>query len=159
MVARTRRKTNNPVLKTVIQEKALQPPAIKSSFELPVVSPSDPRIRPLGTSPPEEYDYADYEIDVSMSVFDAENQIWELFACSEEIICNFKTFQFGFLITTLILNFNLFVVEFILVLKITSWMKKLYVHLIELSVNLIDVTFVLQLPLDLGHLFNIVCKH
>ena len=54
---------------------ALKPPAVKTSFELPVVSPPDPRIRPIGTSPPEEYDYADYERKVSMSVFDIENQI------------------------------------------------------------------------------------
>ena len=54
---------------------AFQPPAVKTSFELPVVSPPDPRIRPLGTLPPEEYDYADYERGVIISVLDIENQI------------------------------------------------------------------------------------
>ena len=34
-----RHKSTNPVIKTVIQEEALQPPAPDTSFELPVVSP------------------------------------------------------------------------------------------------------------------------
>ena len=71
MPAPKRQRTNNPVIVTVIQEEALKPPTVETSFELPVVSPPDPRIRPLRTWPPEEYDYADYESEISMSIFDA----------------------------------------------------------------------------------------
>ena len=63
---------NNPVIETVIQEEALPPPAVETSFESPVVSP--PALQALGTWSPDEYNYADYERKVSMSVFDAENQ-------------------------------------------------------------------------------------
>ena len=59
MPAPKHQRSNNPVIETVIQEEDLQPPAVET-FELPIVSPPDPRIRPLRTSPPEEYDYADY---------------------------------------------------------------------------------------------------
>ena len=61
----------------MIQEEALQPPDEETNFELPVVSSPDARIRP-NSSPPQDvdYDYADYETEVSMSVFDAENQVW-----------------------------------------------------------------------------------
>ena len=62
----------NPVIKTVIQEKASQPPLIETSFQLSILSPLDSRIQPIGTTPPEEYDYADYDLEVIMSVFDAE---------------------------------------------------------------------------------------
>ena len=71
-----RHKTTNPVIETVIQEEALQPPAPDRSFELPVVSPPAPP--PIGTWYPEEYDYEDNAKELSMSVFDAENQIWTL---------------------------------------------------------------------------------
>ena len=68
-----RHKSTNPVIETVIQEEALQPPLADTSFELPVVSyPTPP---PIVTSSPEEYDYEDYAREISMSVFDAENQI------------------------------------------------------------------------------------
>ena len=62
-----------PVIETVIQEEALQPPAPDTSFELPVGSPPAPL--PIGTWSLEEYDYDDYAKEISMSVFDAENQI------------------------------------------------------------------------------------
>ena len=75
MPAPKRQRANNLVIETVIQEEALKPPAVETSFELPVVSPPDPRICQLRTSPPEEYDYADYESEVSMSILDSENQI------------------------------------------------------------------------------------
>ena len=68
-----RQKAINPVIETVIQEEALQPPAIETSFELPVVSP--PPHPPVGTWSPEEYDCDEYARVISMSVFDAENQI------------------------------------------------------------------------------------
>ena len=70
-----RQKPSNLVIETVKQEEVLQPPAVETSFELPVVSPPDPRICPLGTSHPGELDYDDYECEVIMSVFDAKNQI------------------------------------------------------------------------------------
>ena len=61
------------VIETVIQEEASQLPVVETSFELPVVSP---RIRPLTNTPAElEYDSADYERQVSMSVFEAEDQV------------------------------------------------------------------------------------
>ena len=50
-----RQKASNPVIETVIQEEALQPPPIETSFELPVVSPPPPP--PVGTWSPEDYDY------------------------------------------------------------------------------------------------------
>ena len=56
-------------------EQILQPTAVEISFKLPFVSPPDPRIHPIGTLPLEEKDYAEYEREVSMSVFDQENQI------------------------------------------------------------------------------------
>ena len=106
MPAPKRQRPKNPVIETVIQVEALQPPAVEIPLEVPVVSPPDPGIRPLGTKPPEEYDYDDYECEVSMRVFDAENQIEKLFTCSVAIIGNFKNFQFGFSFSYLILNFN-----------------------------------------------------
>ena len=88
---------NNPVIETVIQEEALKPPAIETYFELPVVSPSDPRIcPPLETSPPEEYNYADYQREVSMSVFDSKNEFENFPSCSITMISNFKSFPFRF---------------------------------------------------------------
>ena len=68
-----RHKTTNTVIETVIQEEALQPPATETSFELPIVSPPAPP--PVGTWSPEDYDYDNYAWEISMSVFDAENQI------------------------------------------------------------------------------------
>ena len=67
-----RQKASNPVIETVIQEEALQPPAIETSIELSVVSPPPPP--PVEWSP-EEYDYNEYAREISLSVFDAENQI------------------------------------------------------------------------------------
>ena len=69
-----KQKTTNPVIETVIQENATQPPLEDTNFELPVVSPPDPRTQPHSSSF-SDYDYADYEGEVSMSVFDAKNQI------------------------------------------------------------------------------------
>ena len=65
MPAPKRQRHVNPVIETVIQEEALQPPVVETSFELPVVSPPAPQ--PIGTWSPEEYNYADYEREVSMS--------------------------------------------------------------------------------------------
>ena len=45
----------------------------EKEFELPVVSPPAPP--PVGTWSPESYEYDDYAKEISMSVFDAENQI------------------------------------------------------------------------------------
>ena len=70
-----RPKANNLLIKTVMLEQILQPTAVETSFKLPFVSPLDPRIHPIGTSPLEEKDYAEYDWEVSMSVFDQENQI------------------------------------------------------------------------------------
>ena len=75
MPAPKRQRPDNTVIETVKEEEALKPMAAESFFELPVVSPPDPRIRALRTSPPKEYDYADYESEVSMSILDFENQI------------------------------------------------------------------------------------
>ena len=47
-----------------------------TSFELPVVSPPAPP--PIGTCFPEEYDHDDHLKEISMSFFDAENQIGNL---------------------------------------------------------------------------------
>ena len=66
---------SNPVKETVILEDATQPPIAETNFELPVVIPPYSGIRPLSSSQP-DYDYADWEREVNMSVFDAENQIW-----------------------------------------------------------------------------------
>ena len=68
-----RQKTANPVIETILQEEASQPPATETEFELPVVSPPAPP--PVGTWSPESYEYDDYAREISMSVFDAENQI------------------------------------------------------------------------------------
>ena len=66
-------KQNNLVIETVNQKEASQPPAVETSFELPVKSPPEPQ--PVRTWSPVEYDYADYEGEVSMNVFDAENEL------------------------------------------------------------------------------------
>ena len=71
--ASKRHNASNPVIETVIQEEALQPSPIETSFELPVVSPPPPP--PVGTWSPEENDYNEYAKEKSMSVSDAENQI------------------------------------------------------------------------------------
>ena len=71
--ASKRQKTANPVIETILQEEASQPPATETEFELPVVSPPAPP--PVGTWSPESYEYDDYAREISMSVFDAENQI------------------------------------------------------------------------------------
>ena len=71
--ASKRQKTANSVIETILQEEASQPPAAETEFELPVVSPPAPP--PVGTWSPESYEYDDYAREISMSVFDAENQI------------------------------------------------------------------------------------
>ena len=73
--ATKRPKLTNHDIETVIQEEPRQTPLIESSFHLPIASHPDPRIRHIGTTLPEKYNYAGYEREVSMSVFDAENQI------------------------------------------------------------------------------------
>ena len=70
--ASKRQKTANPVIETVLQEEASQPPATETEFELPVVSPPAPP--PVGIWSPESYEYNDYAREISISVFDAENQ-------------------------------------------------------------------------------------
>ena len=69
-----RSKTANPVIKTIIQEEASQLPVVETSFDVPIVSPPAPA--PVGTWSPGNYEYNDYAREVSMSVFDAENQIY-----------------------------------------------------------------------------------
>ena len=72
----------------MIREEALQPPAAETSFELPVVIPPAPP--PIWTWSPEEYNSEDYEREVSMSVFDAENQFWKL---QFHVIVPFKNYS------------------------------------------------------------------
>ena len=67
-----RPKTANPVIENILQEEASQPPVAEASFELPIVIPPAPP--PVGTRSPESYEYEDYAREISMSVFDAENQ-------------------------------------------------------------------------------------
>ena len=59
-----RSKKANSVIETIIQEEA---------FDLPIVSPPAPP--PVGTWSPKNYEYENYAREISMSVFDAENQI------------------------------------------------------------------------------------
>ena len=66
-------KRTNPVIETILQEEATRPPVPDTDYELTIASPSAPP--PVGTWSPEEYNYEDYAREVSMSVFDAENQI------------------------------------------------------------------------------------
>ena len=68
-----RSRTANPVIETIIQEEASQPPVVETLIELPIVSPPAPP--PVGTWSPDNYEYEDYAREGSMSVFDAENQI------------------------------------------------------------------------------------
>ena len=68
-----KQRSANPVIETIIQEEAAQPPVPDTDYELQVVSPPAPP--PVGTWSPVEYDYDDYAREISMSVFDAENQI------------------------------------------------------------------------------------
>ena len=68
-----KQKPVNPVTETIIQEEAAQPSAPETYYELQVVSP--PASPPVGTWSPESNDYEDYTREISMSVFDAENQI------------------------------------------------------------------------------------
>ena len=71
--AHKKQKLDNPVSATVLQEEAAEPPAPATYYELQVVSPPAPP--PVGTWSPESYDYEEYTREISMSVFDAENQI------------------------------------------------------------------------------------
>ena len=73
VTAPKRSRTTNRVIETIIQEEASQPPVVETSFNLPIVSPPAPP--PFGTWSPENYEYEDYVREMSMSVFDAENQI------------------------------------------------------------------------------------
>ena len=68
-----RSRTANLVIETIIQEEASQPRVVETSFDLPIVRPPAPP--PVGTRSPENYEYEDYAREVSISVFDAENQI------------------------------------------------------------------------------------
>ena len=67
-----RTKTANPVIETIIQEEASQPPVAETSFELHNVSPPAPP--PVATWFPKIYEYEDYAREISMSAFDAESQ-------------------------------------------------------------------------------------
>ena len=71
--ATKRSRTANPAVETIIQEEASQPPVAETSFDLPIVSPPAPP--PVETWFPENYEYEDYAREISLSVFDAENQI------------------------------------------------------------------------------------
>ena len=71
--AHKKQKPENQVIAIVLQEEAAQPPAPATNYELRVVSPTAPP--PVGTWSPKSYDYEDYTREISMSVFDAENQI------------------------------------------------------------------------------------
>ena len=44
-------RTTNPVIAMIIQEDSTQPPPEEISFELPVVNPSHPLVRPFTNSP------------------------------------------------------------------------------------------------------------
>ena len=68
-----KRKSTNPVIETIIQEEAAQPPVPDTYYELQVVSPPAPP--PVGTWSPESYEYEDNAREISMSVFDAKNQM------------------------------------------------------------------------------------
>ena len=68
-----KQKPANLVIETIIQEEAAQPPVLDTHYELRVLSPPAPP--PVATWSPESYEYEDYAREVSMSVFDAENQI------------------------------------------------------------------------------------
>ena len=68
-----KQKSTNPVIETIIQEEATQPPAPDTYYELQIVSPLAPP--PVGTRSPKSYEYEDYAREISMSVFDTENQI------------------------------------------------------------------------------------
>ena len=68
-----RSKKANPVIETIIPEEASQPPVVETPFDLPIVSPPAPP--PVGSWSPENYEYENYAREISMSVFDAENQI------------------------------------------------------------------------------------
>ena len=68
-----RQKTANPVIEIIIHEEASQPPATETDCELPIVSPLAPH--PVGTWSLESYEYDDYAREISISAFDAENQI------------------------------------------------------------------------------------
>ena len=56
--AHKKQKPENPVIATVLQEEAAQPPAPATYYELQVVSPPAPP--PVGTWSPESYDYEEY---------------------------------------------------------------------------------------------------
>ena len=71
----------SPVIETVIQEEASQPPVEETNFVLQEVSPPDSRFRPISifnSSPDYECDYAKYERKVSMRIFDTETRILTL---------------------------------------------------------------------------------
>ena len=70
----TPQRTANLMIATIIQEDSMQPPSKETTFELPMVSQLVPQIRPL-TNSSTDSDYAKYEMEISMSVLDAENQI------------------------------------------------------------------------------------
>ena len=61
------------MIETILHEEATRPPVPETDYELTIASPSAPP--PVGTWSTEEYNYDDYAREVSMSVFDAENQI------------------------------------------------------------------------------------
>ena len=63
----------NPVIETIIQEEAAQPPVPDTDYELRAVSPPAPP--PVGTWSPVDYNYDDYAREINMSVFDDKNQI------------------------------------------------------------------------------------
>ncbi|XP_075258442.1 uncharacterized protein LOC142350476 [Convolutriloba macropyga] len=57
-----KQKPTNPVIETIIQEEAAQPPVPDTYYELRVVSPPAPP--PVGTWSPESYEYEDYAREI-----------------------------------------------------------------------------------------------
>ena len=56
--SKLQRTENTDIARKFIKEENARPPAEESNFELPVLSPLDPRIRPA-TNSPSEHDYSD----------------------------------------------------------------------------------------------------
>ena len=69
-----KRRRDRLVITSVLQEVANCPLVDETTFSSPVVSPPDPRIKHLDSSST-HYEYDHDEREITMSVFDACNQI------------------------------------------------------------------------------------